>query len=111
MKNAQRKGAFPLKLDLTSLLIKLANEKALRYYVFINIGNQSAKSIIQNSTGKAPFCGGPICHLTHFAPSHWINFYREILLDEIYVRQEGRPCVSLISRQFSSGRPVLIKGK
>ena len=24
------------------------------------------------------------------------------------VRQEGRPCVSLISRQFSSGRPVYL---
>ena len=23
------------------------------------------------------------------------------------VREEGRPCVSLISRQFSSGRPVV----
>ena len=30
---------------------------------------------------KKPFRDGPIFQLTHFAPSHWINFKREILLD------------------------------
>ena len=31
-----------------------------------------------------------------------------IFLEKSYwMREEGRPCVSLISRQFSSGRPVV----
>ena len=99
MKKAPRKGAFPL-------LIKLANEKALRYYVFINIGNMSKKHHT-----KLDWKGALV----------WANLFGQFVTSQIsrsaigsifleksyWMREEGRPCVSLISRQFSSGRPVL----